>query len=70
MRQLHNYVITYEKRLAALSLTEHHIYLDIIRCFKYVDKLRKNSSHARHDYINLGSYLKQALLFAEKSLFY
>ena len=48
------YFDCYDERLAALSLTELSVYLDIC-CLKYVDKLRKDSSHLHHHYVHLDS---------------
>ena len=48
------YVECYDERLAALSLTELSVYLDI--CYlKYVDKLRKDYSHIPHHYLHWNS---------------
>ena len=41
----------YDERLAALNLTEQSVYLDIC-CLKYVNDVRKNTSHPHHHHLH------------------
>ena len=41
----------YDERLAALNLTEISVYLDIC-CLKYVNNVRKNTSHPHHHHLH------------------
>ena len=48
------HVECYDVMIAALSLSELSVYLDIC-CLKYVDKLRKDCSSLHHHYLHLDS---------------